>query len=60
LQQLLLKLRPMRWILARILPGGSIRRIAELAAQTAGDLQRVIESGTFGFSKNCAKGDASL
>jgi hypothetical protein len=42
----------MRWDLARIFPVETIRRTAEVAAQTAGNLLRVVESGTFWFSWN--------
>src|ERR1039458_10485233 len=59
LQLLLLNLRPMRWDLARILSDESTRRTAELAARTARNLRRIMESGTFGVSRNWAKGDAS-
>jgi hypothetical protein len=38
----------MRWDLAWILPGESIRRTAEVAAQTAGNLRRIVVFGAFG------------
>jgi hypothetical protein len=40
----------MRWDLAQILSGETIRRTAEVAAQTSGNVLRVVESGTFWLS----------
>jgi hypothetical protein len=46
----------MRWDLAQILSGETIRRTAEVAAQTSGNVLRVVlrvvESGTFWLSRN--------